>query len=120
MKKTVIMFVMALLALAVTSCSPSAESVAKKIENRETLTRDDYNTIMTYMESACDDIEKAIESGNKDGSFDNLDQKYQYAQQFMEALMMAPKDEIDTDRSSKLIQRLFSLALKSQAGTMPS
>lgn len=101
---------MLLLMTSVTSCSPSADSIAEKIKKHATLTDADYKKMCSYLTDCADDLADAMDDDDVSAKdLLNLEKKYKYADIFLEELMKNPdKMDAETAVNVAVIQELCS------------
>lgn len=116
----------AIVALAACS-SADAKAVAEKIDKGEKLTQADYTVATDYCMSMINDmkplLEKAIEAQKTgdtakaeelEAEGKEIEEKYPYAEKFMQVIMTASKDDMGEDNYNKfqeMFQEIIQLAM---------
>lgn len=106
MKKIVITLCTVLVLTALAACNmfgPSPDEVRQKIENSETLTREDYNTIIDYLDDFTDAQAKA---GDSSEAWTKVNEDYPLWMTFAFSLAMAPRDIRETKEYQDLYKKL--------------
>lgn len=129
MKKLFSVFfaIVAIVAIAACSSGADAKAVAEKIDKGETLTQADYTVATDYCMTMINDmkplLEKAIEAQKAgdtskaeelEAEGKKLEEKYPYAEKFMQSIMTASKDDMGEDNYNKfqeMFQEIIKLAM---------
>lgn len=120
MKKFFFMAVVAFMTL-LSACGSqgAAEEVAKKIDNHEQLTQEDFGVMLDYITPELEQMVKLIEMGADDKDVEALNKEFPLTEVFLPAIMQNEQkfDEANKKKSEKIAQlymEAFRAAAKKQ------
>ncbi|MBD5270360.1 MAG: hypothetical protein K2M67_02515 [Muribaculaceae bacterium] len=120
MKKFFFMAVVAFMTL-LSACGSqgAAEGVAKKIDNHEQLTQEDFGVMLDYITPELEQMVKLIEMGADDKDVEALNKEFPLTEVFLPAIMQNEQkfDEANKKKSEKIAQlymEAFRAAAKKQ------
>lgn len=119
--KKLLVILMAVIAVMLPSCKSEAgaDEVAKKIENNETLTQDDYGVMLDYIKPEIEQIVKFIEMGGSESDVDALEKKFPHSRLFIQTIVrdehsFNPENMKKAQAINELYIKAFEEAAKKQ------